>query len=55
MNLEVASILGMGVTVLIAVVGFDIAAMREVGGLRERMACIEGLFEGFMCRGAARE
>ncbi len=47
MTAEVVSILGVGVTVLIAVVGFGITLMREIGDLRERMARLEGLFEGF--------
>ncbi len=47
MTTEVISILGVGVTVLIAVVGFGITLMREIGDLRERMARLEGLFEGF--------
>ena len=36
-----------------AVLGFLSSLSRDVGNLRERMARLVGLFEGFTCRGGA--
>lgn len=52
MNLELvlAAIAGIGTPVLFANFGFLWGIHRDIGDLRERMARLEGLFEGFTGR-----
>ena len=52
MNLELVlgAIAGIGIPVLLAIFGFLWGIHRDIGDLRERMARLEGLFEGYTGR-----
>ena len=50
MTPELIAIIGVGVAVLAAMVPFNLCLIRQIGGLREGMARLEGLFEGFTGR-----
>ncbi len=47
MTPEIWTILGTGIALALAILPGQHALRRDVGDLRERMARLEGLFEGF--------
>ena len=50
MTPEMIAIIGVGVALLSATLPFNLYLITQVANLRERMARIEGLFEGFTGR-----
>ena len=50
MTPELIAIIGVGVAVLAATLPFNLYLIGQIGDLRERMARLEGLFEGFTGR-----
>lgn len=50
MSPELIAIIGVGVAVITATLPFNLYLIGQVSNLRERMARIEGLFEGFTGR-----
>lgn len=50
MTTELIAVLAIGTTLDIAIIGLLFKTIGDLGGLRERMARIEGLFEGFTGR-----
>ena len=52
MTPEILTMIGTGIALAVAILPGQRALQRDVGDLRERMAWLEGLFEGFT--GASR-
>ena len=50
MSGEWITVLAVGTTLDVAILGFMWGLHRDMAGLRERMARLEGLFEGFTSR-----
>lgn len=50
MTPDLLTVLAIGTTLDVAIIGLIFKVMVDVGSLRERMARIEGLFEGFTGR-----